>query len=80
MAKFSFVKPVTETELQDRIYQEVMEMLAHYIAEGATPEDQNRRGLVIKRRCMAQAYSQNYDALRDFAAEIARGAEWYVIL
>lgn len=75
MAKFSFVKPVTETELQDRIYQELMEMLAHYIAKGDTPEDQNRRALVIKRRCMAQAYSQNYDALRDFAAEIASQVE-----
>lgn len=75
MAKFSFVKPVTETELQDGVYQEVMELLAHYIAKGDTPEDQNRRALVIKRRCMAQAYSQNYDALRDFAAEIAGQAE-----
>jgi hypothetical protein len=73
--QFTFTKPATETELQDRVYNSVMELLAGFIADAKDDDDRKRRALVIKRRCTAQSYSQNHDALVDFAAHIIANRE-----
>ena len=75
MSAFTFAKPISETVLQDNVYQEVMTLLATYISEGKTDEDFGRRSLVIKRRCTSQPYASNYENLVAFAAHLRDKAE-----
>lgn len=65
----TFTRPETETEKQDKLYNQVMILLGDWIANGDTVDDKNRRGLVIRRRCTSQPYAKNFDLLIDYANE-----------
>lgn len=65
----TFTRPETETEKQDKLYNQVMILLGDWIAQADDLDDMKRRATVIKRRCTSQPYSKNHNLLVDYASE-----------